>query len=285
MYNTERFDKAAALLPDRMRNELLFLDEELRSQAEEIRLRLGRGLFVSLSEGEIKLKSSAEEADIDTVLEKATKASAHASRESIKAGYVTSEGGYRIGLCGTSVIKNGEIDSIKHISSLSIRIAKEYRCAEDWLIREIADKSTLIISPPAAGKTTLLRDIVRRLSDSGRRVSLIDERGELAAMRNGVPEFNVGQHTDIMEFCPKYESVGIVLRSMNPFYIAMDEIGGDRDIEAVNKAALCGVRLIATVHGSSAADIYKKGLTQGVFTKAVLIEVVGGKRRYRVENC
>jgi len=177
------------------------------------------------------------------------------------------------------------VEAVKHISSLSIRIPKECRCAEDWLVREIADKSAIIISPPAAGKTTLLRDIVRRLSDGGRRVSLIDERGELAAMRNGNPEFNVGLHTDVMEFCPKYESVGIVLRSMNPYYIAMDEIGGPRDIEAVNRASLCGVRLLATVHGLGIGDLYGRGLARGVFAKAITIEVINGKRRYSVENC
>jgi stage III sporulation protein AA len=284
MNNIERFEKAASLLPDRMRNELLFVEESLRSEAEEIRLRCGRGLFLSSAAGETKMKAAVDGADIDLVLERATKSSLHASRESLRAGYVTAEGGFRIGVCGTTVVRNGEVETIKHISSLSIRISKEYRCAEDWLIREITDKSAVIISPPGAGKTTLLRDIVRRLSDMGRNISLIDERGEIASMRNGAPDFNVGPHTDVMEFCPKYESVGIVLRSMNPKYIAMDEIGGANDIEALNKAALCGVRLLATLHGKCSEDLNKKGLAEGVFDKAVIIQIRNGKRLYTAEN-
>jgi stage III sporulation protein AA len=231
------------------------------------------------------MKAQADSADIDFVMERATKASAHAARESLKAGYVTAEGGFRIGLCGTAVVKSDCVDAVRQISSLSIRIPRECRCAEDWLMREIDGKSAVIISPPGAGKTTLLRDIVRRLSDGGRRVSLIDERGELAAMRGGAPEFNVGAHTDVMERCPKYECVEMLLRSMNPQYIAMDEIGGQRDIEAVGRAALCGVKLLATVHGREVGELEIKGLAKGIFAKAVLIEVSNGRRKYTVESC
>lgn len=292
-YLAGRFDEASGLMPHHLREELRRLSVREKSQAEEFRLRAGRNASVLLPEGEKALRARLSVNELGVVVEVATESSVHSSRESLKNGYITAQGGHRIGICGTAVVKNGEVTGFRNISSLSVRISKEIKGVANELIGELFNNgqfmSTLIISPPGGGKTTLLRDIIRLISDGGLRVSAADERGEIAALKGGAAQFDVGEHTDVMEFCPRAQAVLFLLRAMNPQVIAMDEITDPEDFEALRSALGCGVRLLATAHSGSAGEmmkrqLYRKMMSDCLFEKIVTISIEGGKRRYRVSD-
>lgn len=284
MEGTNEFDGAAMLLPPALRNRLLFLDGRLRRQAEEIRLRCGRGAAVVTAAGTVMLDVPVTREDIEETLDNAVRSSMHSAADSLRRGFVTAMGGYRVGVCGSAVIKAGEKSGIRGISSLCVRIPRPCRCADDSMISAAKESSILVASPPAGGKTTLIRDIVRRLSDGGSRVALIDERGELAAMNEGIPQLDVGRNTDVMELCPKKDAVELLLRSMNPQHIAMDEISGSDDMEAVRRASGCGVRLIAAIHCSGRSALERAKIPPGIFERVVFIERNAAGRMYRMEE-
>ena len=294
------FEGAAALLPENMRAQAA-LDRKQRETAEEIRLRAGQPLSVLLPEGEtVTGTRPVTEKDIRGVLEIATGASAYASRESLRSGYVTARGGYRIGVCGSAVVKDGEISGFRELSSASIRIPRDVPGAARRIMGSIAPngkfRSTLIVSPPGAGKTTLLRDIVKTLSDGdeslgikGMRVALADERGEVACMCGGVPGRDVGARTDVIDGCPKAQAAMLLLRTMNPQVIALDEITAPEDIAAIECAANCGVMLAATAHAEDIDDLrrrrmYLRLLESGIFEYAVFIERNGRERSCTVKK-
>ena len=292
MRDSEGFENAAALLPQDMRAQLMELPEPLRTGAEELRLRSGRRLSLLLAEGESPVGARpVQPRDLDTVLENATRASAHTALESVASGFVTVRGGCRVGLCGETVVREGGVRSIRRLSSLGIRIPRQHRgCAAEIYARllEAGLPDTLIISPPGAGKTTLLRELVRLVSEGGRRVSLIDERGEAAGVWEGLPLFDVGPCTDVMTGAPKPEAAAMLIRAMTPQVLAMDEITTPADAEAARAATGCGVRLLATAHAGSVRELASRGvyrplLAESVFSMAVVIERRGGERRYRLE--
>lgn len=281
--DTRIFDTAAALFSASIRNRLLFLDACIRATAEEIRLRCGRGAAVVTCDGTVTLDINVTRGDIEETLDRASDCSMHSVMESLRRGYVTARGGYRVGVCGSGVVKDGENGGLRSISSLCVRIPRPCRCADEQILAAARSMSLLVASPPCGGKTTLIRDIVRRLSDEGARVSLIDERGELAAMKDGTPQMDVGRNTDVLELCSKQEALPILLRSMNPEVIAMDEISGAGDAGAIEQARGCGVRLIAGVHCTAGDSLKSRGVPPGVFGGAVFIEKRAGTRVYRLE--
>ena len=300
-YRVSRYDGAALLLTKELRDLARQLPRQEREMAEEIRLRAGRRPVVLLPEGEKELGSAEmTRKDLDGVLEIATQASAYSARGSISAGYITVRGGYRIGVCGTAVVQDGGVRGIRSVSSLAIRIAREFQGIAGGVMEHVMQggsfRSALIVSPPGCGKTTLLRDMIRLLSDGGGavrsegyRVSLADERGEVAALWEGSPQMDVGCRTDILDACPKAEAVMMLLRSMNPQIIALDEITAPADVTAVETASNCGVRLLATAHADDLGDLktrplYRKLLDTGVFETAVTIRKSGAGRIYRVER-
>ena len=197
-----------------------------------------------------------------------------------------------MGLCGGTVVREGGVRSIRRLSSLSIRIPRQHRgCAGEIYARmlELGLPDTLIISPPGAGKTTLLRELVRLASEGGRRVSLIDERAEIAGVWDGSSLFDIGPCTDVMTGAPKPEAAAMLIRAMSPQILAMDEITTPADVEAARLATGCGVKLLATAHAGSARElaarpVYRKLLEDGVFSAAVVIERRGGSRHYRLEE-
>ena len=293
-----RYREAAAVLPVQLRKAAMTLPEEQQCRAEEFRLRVGQPLTVLLPEGEIFLGESVKAEDLEVLCNIATEFSRYAAAETLREGYLAVKGGFRIGLCGTAVMKDGVNTNLKNFSSASVRIAREHTgIAEDLaqqLFRDGDFQNTLILSPPGAGKTTLLRDLVRSLSAGvapygPRRVSLIDERGEVAVMYRGEPQMDVGPYTDVLDACPKALGIPMVLRAMNPQIIAVDEITAYQDIKAMSLAVGCGVRLLATIHAADLAELQEKPLyrtlmEERIFTFAVWISKTETERIYRVEE-
>ena len=296
--NILRYQDAAAVLPVRLRKLALALPEEQQAEAEEFRLRAGRPMTVLLPGGEVPLDAFVEPEELETLCDLATEFSRYAAAETLREGYLSVRGGFRVGLCGTAVMKDGANTNLKNFSSAVVRIAREKRGIADELAPKLFPDgefaSTLILSPPGGGKTTLLRDLVRRLSEGvegcgPRRVSLIDERGEVAVMYRGEPQMDVGPHTDVLDACPKALGIPIVLRAMNPQIIAVDEITVREDLKAAAMAAGRGVRLLATIHAAGAEELtqkplYRQLLEDRVFRLAVRIVRTEAGRAYEVEE-
>ena len=302
-YATERYEQAAQLLPMRLQRTVQQLPDWKKELAEEIRLRVGHPVTVLLPEGE---QFSTEETprvivsrgDLEQMCDAVTGYSRYAAAETISRGYITAEGGFRIGICGTAVVRDGQTVNLKDISSAAVRIGRERRGIAEELVPQLMKEGefcgTLIFSPPGLGKTTLLRDMIRILSDGSqqylaKRVVLVDERSEIALMHQGKPQMDVGCHTDVLDGCPKAAAIPMVLRAMNPQIIAVDEISLAEDIHAMEMAANCGVKLLATVHSASCEELQRKPLLAalletGAFSKCVRIALRDGRRSYEVQE-
>lgn len=179
---------------------------------------------------------------------------------------MTLPGGHRVGFVGKGVLEHGHIRTLKQISGLNFRIARSIKGAADDLIAKVVAggqlHNTLLVSPPGCGKTTLLRDLIRQLSEgipqlqfAGVNVGIVDERSELAGCVGGVPQLDVGCRTDVLDGCPKSEGIRMLIRSMTPQVIAVDEIGSAADVQALEEALQSGVRILTTVHGYGLTDL------------------------------
>jgi len=291
--NGSRYEAAAAILPSRLRQAALELPAELRNGAEELRLRTGGDLTALVGDEEISLCGGVTAEELETLCDIAADFSRYAAMETLREGYLSVRGGFRLGLCGTVVMKDGAASNLKHLTSAALRIGREYPGIAEPLLPRLLEggrfSNTLLLSPPGGGKTTLLRDLVRLLSVGGRRVALVDERGEVAVCHQGKPQMDVGPRTDVLDGCPKAIGIPMVLRAMNPQIIAVDEITLREDIRAMAMAAGCGVGLLATVHAGSVEELlerplYRELLEHRVFRLAVRIERADGKRTYTVEE-
>lgn len=298
-YAAARYEDACALLPGRLRAAAMTVERSQKAEAEEIRLRIGRPVSLTLPAMELFLpQTRVIRGDLEQALDRATEYSRYVAAETLRHGYVTAEGGFRIGVCGTALPCGERNEGIRDVSSLAIRIPRVREDAARPVLPELLEEgrplSTLVLSPPGGGKTTLLRDLVRRLSDGvgeygPRRVSLIDERGEVAVMYRGEPQMNVGTHTDVLDACPKALGIPIVLRAMNPQIIAVDEITVREDLRAAAMAAGCGVRLLATIHAAGVEELrqkplYAQLLADRVFGLAVRVVPTEAGRFYQVEE-
>ena len=291
------WEQAAAVLPEQRRNSLCASGEDKLDEMEELRLRRGFPMTALFPEGEVETDGPpVVEDDLRQVVENATQASAHTALDRVRQGFVTLRGGHRVGLCGSVVKREGQIVTLRDISSLSVRVARPVEGQAGELLPRLTERgvflSTLILAPPGAGKTTLLRDLVRGLSDGDAgpslRVGVADERGEIAALWQGEPQLYIGRHTDVIDGCSKAEGLSILIRGMNPQVVAVDEITDPADVQAITEAAGCGVALIATAHGSGREDltrrpVYRALLKNGIFRRLVVVERQGGRRSVRVE--
>ena len=291
------FGQVISILPEHLKCVLKQLPQHKQEGVEEIRLRQGFLPTVLDAEGERDVGDEAVTgAMLRQVLEQASQASAHTVLDRVQRGFLTLRGGHRIGLCGTAVVRDGQVVTLREISSLSMRIARPVMGQAEHLLPQLMEhgrlQNTLIFAPPGAGKTTLLRDLVRGLSDGAvsepLRLAVADERGEIAAMWQGKPQMYVGRHTDVLDGCDKSTAVSILLRGMNPQVIAMDEITQMGDVEAMIQAVGCGVSLLATAHGENMEDlsrrpVYRALLQSRVFRRVVLLRGSGENRRAQVE--
>lgn len=257
---------------------------------EEIRIRVDREILLKIGQVEYILNYIVSSKEILEILQKICDNSIYTYQNQICNGYITIKGGHRVGITGSIVFKEGQVINISHIYSLNFRIAKEIiGCSNKILkyilnIKENTVFNSIILSPPGRGKTTLLRDCVRNISDGieeigfkGINVGVVDERGEIAAMYKGIPQNDLGKRTDILDNVSKDIGMKMLIRSMNPNVIVADEIGTAEDVLAINYAVCSGIKGIFTAHGSTLNDIIlnpilKKLYEIKVIEKIILIE-------------
>ena len=243
-------------------------NERILDELQEIRIRCDRPIILKLRNFEIVIEYKVNESEILSTLERLCNNSIYAYKNQICEGFITVKGGHRVGITGTAVIENGKIINIKYITSLNFRIAREVLGCSLKILDKIIDvksnevNNTLIVSPPGKGKTTMLRDIIRNISNGipninfrGKTCGVIDERGEIAAMYHGIPQNDIGIRTDVIENVSKSKGMRMLIRSMAPEVIACDEIGSKEDVEAIKEATISGVKGIFTMHGKSLEEI------------------------------
>lgn len=296
-------DRVVHLLPLELKAVLERLPNTAIEQLEEIRIREGRPLEIGIrgqsrfaaTDGTLRLTADGAykpTADIcRKLLERITNYSLYAMEEELKRGFITVAGGHRIGLAGRTVLDSGSVRGIRDIGAFNIRIAREVVGSANQLLPKLLDRnrktihSTLILAPPQQGKTTIVRDIARSVSYGlwgqslaagwqGRKVGIVDERSEIAACVRGIPTFDIGPRTDVMDACPKAEGMMMLLRSMSPEVMVADEIGRPEDGEAIREASHAGVSVVATAHAYDLQDargrpVLRNLLEDGTFSLIV----------------
>ena len=266
-----RTEQITRVLPKSIRN-LMDRQAIQFEPLQEIRLRTGQPLFLISAGQEIMPKQDGRHyqvtrEDIRETLQYISHYSLYAYENEIKQGFITIEGGHRVGMTGKAIIEQEKVKNIKHISSINIRVSHEITGCADQIIPYLVHNKqichTLIISPPRCGKTTLLRDLIRQISDGneylqGCTVGVVDERSEIGGCYQGVAQNQIGKRTDVLDCCPKAEGMIMLIRSMGPQVIAVDEIGNSEEIHALEYALHCGCKILATVHGTSMEELRKK---------------------------
>ena len=236
---------------------------------QEIRLRVNHAVILLSRDEEIILPVIISENDIQETLNYVSDYSLFAYEHEMKQGFITIEGGHRVGMAGQVFVENGRVKNLKQVTFLNIRISHEILGCADKLFPYISHKGslyhTLLVSPPKCGKTTMLRDAIRQISDGnswikGCSVGVVDERSELGGCYRGIPQNQIGMRTDVLDGCPKSEGMLMLIRSMSPQVIAADEIGAPEEIQTIRYAMHCGCKMLVTVHGLSFDEIRRKPL-------------------------
>ncbi|KEO82534.1 stage III sporulation protein AA [Tumebacillus flagellatus] len=298
-------DQIAPVLPQRLRQAVLSLPDDIRRQIEEVRIRLGRPLqiyyggregFVTLAGS---LSSRAEDGhlidddDIAQTLNLMTHSSLYALEEELRRGYLTIPGGHRVGLAGRALLDGaGQLRGLKEITTFNLRIARDVRHAAEKIRHLLIDSTayrlynTLLISPPQCGKTTLLRDLARHLSCGTlhpklppQKVGIVDERSEVAASWRGVPQHDLGPRTDVLDGCPKAEGMQMMIRSMSPHVLVTDEIGRPEDGAALLEAIHAGVHVVTTAHGFGMHEVRNRPVLRQLFEQGAFHRYIVLSRR------
>ncbi len=277
-YSDPRFDSAAKPVCERIRKYFMLLPQDIKDQAQELRLRVNKPISVCCTGGIYFLNQNgrlmcypnsdtmiADKSDIEECFRNICSYSIYSHQNEIKNGYITLSGGHRVGISGTAVFHNGEVIGMRDISSINIRIAREITGSANELFQALKNDITrglLIVGAPASGKTTILRDIARQLS-SGicgdiKKVAVVDERGELAGTYMGVPQNNLGVCSDVLDGYPKAEGIMQAIRCLSPEFIICDELGGSDEINAVEQGLNAGVSMISSIHAGSIDDLLNR---------------------------
>lgn len=283
------------VLPANIRLMVGSLPNSIQAKVEEVRLRQEKPVVLGLSAEDLflsaegKLTSRADEAylvtpvDMERLIQLISSSSLYALEEELRSGYITLPGGHRAGITGKAVLEGGRVRTLKYLSGCNIRLSREVIGAAAAVLPHIIDRKgrgvfhTVLISPPRCGKTTMLRDMVRQVSNgipglgfSGLTVGLVDERSEIAGCYKGVPQLDVGVKTDVLDGCPKAEGMMMLLRSMSPQVVAADEIGRREDVEALKEVLNAGVRILITAHGSSLAELAERPVLGGLISSNMI---------------
>lgn len=317
----KRIDNILIKLPESMRDRIEKLPEQTLQQLEEIRIRTNTDTLLISGGREYSLRDGDEiTAEVlEEILNRLLDYSYYAYEEELSRGYITIEGGHRVGICGRVTLENGQVHLIKDVSSLNIRRSREITGASEKILGAVlspgkapaesvpnagisagcgdekspapsdllgacssaADygrmvvRNTLIISPPKCGKTTMLRDLARNLSNAGFRIGICDERSEIAGCYDGKTSYDLGPRTDVLDGCPKADGILMLIRAMSPDVVMTDEIGKPEDAAAIRSALSAGVKIITTIHGSSFEDAAKSAvgslITDHVFETLIFL--------------
>ena len=276
----------------------LILEHNIQ-KLEEIRIRANKPVILKLGQVEIVLSYTITTNEIIGILQNICNNSIYTYQNQICNGFITLPGGNRVGIAGNVVIKDGQVSNISYIYSLNFRISHQINGASDNILKYVLDTenntifNTLIVSPPGAGKTTIIRDLAKRISNGineinfrGLDVSIIDERGEIAAMTKGITFNDVGIRTDVLDNVPKSIGIRMAVRSMAPKVIIADEIGNKDDVNIINYAICSGVKCIFTAHGSNMEDLLKnneinKIINLQLFSKIIFLDE---KQKGKIKN-
>lgn len=317
----KRIDNILIKLPESMRDRIEKLPAQTLQQLEEIRIRTNTDTLLISGGREYSLRDGDEiTAEVlEEILNRLLDYSYYAYEEELSRGYITIEGGHRVGICGRVTLENGQVHLIKDVSSLNIRRSREITGASEKILGAVlspakapaesvpnagisagcgddrspapsdlfgvcpsaADygrmvvRNTLIISPPKCGKTTMLRDLARNLSNAGLRIGICDERSEIAGCYDGKTSYDLGPRTDVLDGCPKADGILMLIRAMSPDVVMTDEIGKPEDADAIRSALSAGVKIITTIHGSSFEDAAKSAvgglITDHVFETLIFL--------------
>jgi len=286
-------DQILPFLPAPLPALILGLGEETLERVEEIRLRAGKPLVVHagwatrIFDGKSMPVHHVSREEINGVLLLATEHSLYARDEELRRGYLSLPGGHRAGFAGRTVLSGDTVKLLRDICSINIRVARQVRGAARGLLAQLYHqvekraRHTLVVSPPRAGKTTLLRDLARLFADgdpgSGRpafRVGIVDERSEIAGCFAGEPQLDVGLHSDVLDGCPKAEGMMMLVRSMSPQVVVTDELGRQEDVRAVEEVINSGAALLASAHGGTVADLFRRPSLAGMLERRLFERIV-----------
>jgi stage III sporulation protein AA len=282
-------DQVLKMLPNRIAEQLEQLPPFQLNEMEEIRIRINRPIEIAVKGKPQFLPYIVKSEDALHLLNKISHFSIYTLEEELRRGYITISGGHRIGLAGKVILENGSVKAIRDISSFNVRVAREKIGIADSLTPYIYEDGwlhTMIIGPPQTGKTTLLRDFARIISGGAQtypplKVGIVDERSEIAGSVNGVPQLSFGPRVDVLDACPKAEGMMMMIRSMSPDILVVDEIGRKEDVDSIMEAIHAGIKLFMTTHGNSLEEVKNRPILRpliemGIFQRFIELSRLKG---------